>query len=234
MIMKNKLELFCKKLDLKFKDSNLLERVFIHRSYLNENKKLSLEHNERLEFLGDAVIELAVTEYLYQNFTHPEGVLTNFRSALVRGRSLSDEAKKIGLDELLQTSRGEAKNSGKAKDLLLANAFEALVGAIYLDNGFEIAKKFIDNHIIYKLETVIKTGQNIDPKGHFQELAQEKFSITPTYKVIDESGPDHNKQFNVATYLGNKIIAHGSGSSKQDAQIEAAREALKLWDSIEL
>lgn len=222
------------KIGVKFSNRELLERVFIHRSYLNEVKNPSLKHNERLEFLGDAVLELAVTEYLYNKYDKPEGILTNLRSAIVRGRSLSDEAKKHGLDELLLTSRGEEKNVGKAKDLLLANAFEALIGAIYLDKGYERSKAFVEKHVIYKLDDVIKNGQNIDPKGRFQELAQDKYSITPTYKVISESGPDHNKQFIVMLQLNDKDIAKGEGSSKQVAQIEAAANGLQVWDQIEL
>jgi ribonuclease-3 len=230
----DKLLEFEKSIGITFQNRPVYERVFIHRSYLNENKQKDLEHNERLEFLGDAVIELAVTEYLYKNFTHPEGILTNWRSAIVRGKSLSDEAKKIGLDNMLMTSRGEAKNAGKAKDLLLANALEALIGAIYLDQGFDIAKKFINDHIVYKLDDVVSSGQNIDPKGRFQELSQEKFAITPTYKVLSENGPDHNKIFIVGLYLTDKKIADGTGSSKQTAQVEAARNALEVWDSITL
>jgi len=229
-----KLAEFEKSIGIVFKDRSIYERVFIHRSYLNENKQKELEHNERLEFLGDAVIELAVTEYLYKNFSHPEGILTNWRSAIVRGKSLSDEAKKIGLDNMLMTSRGEAKNTGKAKDLLLANALEALVGAIYLDQGYDIANKFINEHVVYKLDEVVSSGQNIDPKGRFQELSQEKFAVTPTYKVLSESGPDHNKIFIVGLYLVEKKIADGTGSSKQTAQVEAARNALNVWDTITL
>lgn len=231
---KEKLDDLEKKLGIKFNDRKLYERVFIHRSYLNENKRKELEHNERLEFLGDAVIELIVTEFLYKKFNHPEGILTNWRSAIVRGKSLSDEAKIIGLDELLLTSRGESKNVGKAKDLLLANVLEALVGAIYIDLGYEKAQEFVSKHVIYKLDEVIKSGQNIDPKGRFQELSQEKFSITPTYIVVSETGPDHNKKFVVSANLGEKFIANGSGASKQSAQVEAARAALENWDKITL
>lgn len=221
-------------LGIKFNNRELIERVFIHRSYLNENKNRQLEHNERLEFLGDAVLELAVTQYLYNHYLEPEGVLTNWRSAIVRGKSLSDEAKILHLDELLLTSRGEAKNTGKAKDLLLANTFEALIGAIYLDLGYQTAQDFIEKYVIYKLDEVIKSGANIDPKGRFQELTQEKFSITPTYQVVRELGPDHNKLFTVALYLGEKKIAEGEGSSKQIAQTEAAKAALEIWDTITL
>lgn len=221
-------------LGLNFKNKGLLERVFIHRSYLNENKGRNLEHNERMEFLGDAVLELAVTEYLYNHYQHPEGVLTNWRSAIVRGKSLSDEAKRLELDRLLQTSRGEAKNEGKAKDLLLANCFEALIGAIYLDQGYDTAFSFVEKNVIYKLDDIIKGGQHIDPKGRFQELTQEKWSVTPNYVVLSESGPDHNKIFKVGLYLNDKLISEGGGSSKQIAQVDAAKAALEIWDSIVL
>lgn len=232
--MDQKLEDLASKLGLSFKNPELLERVFIHRSYLNENKSRQLEHNERLEFLGDAVLELAVTEYLYLHYKHPEGVLTNWRSAIVRGKSLSDEAKKLELDTFLMTSRGEAKNAGKAKDLLLANCFEALIGAIYIDLGYKSAFDFVDKYVIYKLDEVVNGGQHIDPKGHFQEMTQEKWSITPSYNVISEAGPDHNKQFKVGLYLSDKLISEGEGSSKQIAQVEAAKAALEVWDTIVL
>jgi len=218
----------------KFKNRDLIKQAFIHRSYLNENRSFGLEHNERMEFLGDAVLELAVTEHLFHNYQKPEGILTNWRSAVVRGRSLSDEAKRLKIDGLLQTSRGEAKNDGKAKDLLLANAFEALVGAIYLEFGYTKSYKFIEKFLVYKLPEIIKNGENIDPKGRFQELAQDKFSITPTYTVIEENGPDHNKHFTISANLADKEIARGDGQSKQSAQIAAAKNALVDFDKIEL
>jgi len=218
---------------IQFKDKSLLETVFIHRSYLNEHKNTNLEHNERLEFLGDAVLELAVTRYLYNNYNRPEGELTNWRSALVKGESLSEEAKKLGMNGLIKTSRGEAKNVGKARDLILANAFEALIGAIYLDRGFEIAAKFIETFICYKLPNILEKGLYYDPKSKFQELSQEQFGVTPTYEVLSESGPDHAKIFIVGAYLGEKKIADGNGHSKQRAQTEAARAALEKWDQLD-
>ncbi|MCX6812719.1 MAG: ribonuclease III [Candidatus Berkelbacteria bacterium] len=218
---------FAKKNNLKFNDEKLLENVFIHRSYLNEHRGLGLEQNERLEFLGDAVLELAVTEYLFTKFNRPEGEMTSWRSALVKGESLSEEAKNIGMDEYICVSRGEAKNVGKARDLILANAFEALIGAIYLDLGFDTAKKFIEEHISYKLENIISGENHIDAKSRFQELVQEKFSITPSYETISESGPDHNKKFVVAILIGEQKIAEGEGNSKQRAQIAAAAKALE-------
>ncbi|HOX41325.1 MAG TPA: ribonuclease III [bacterium] len=221
-----------KKIGIQFKDKSLLERVFIHRSYLNEHKTLNLEHNERMEFLGDAVLELASTEYLYNKYSRPEGELTNWRSALVKGESLSEEAKKLGINDLIRTSRGESKNVGKARDIILANAFEALIGAIYLDQGYEKAYDFVLNNICYKLETILKQGLHLDAKSRFQELSQEKFGVTPTYEVIREEGPDHAKQFEVGAYLGETKVSTGEGASKQRAQTEAAQKALESWESI--
>lgn len=226
------LEEFQKEIGIQFKDKSLLEQVFIHRSYLNEHKTLQLEHNERLEFLGDAVLELAVTVYLYNNFDKPEGELTNWRSALVKGESLSEEAKRLKMNELIKTSRGEAKNVGKARDIILANAFEALIGAIYLDGGFEPAYEFVLKNIIYKLNLILEEGSHLDAKSRFQELAQEKFGVTPTYDVISESGPDHSKTFIVGAYLNKSQVGEGNGASKQKAQIEAAQNALDQWDKL--
>jgi len=227
------LEEFEQSIEIQFKDKSLIELVFIHRSYLNEHKNIP-EHNERLEFLGDAVLELAVTRYLYDNFGQPEGELTNWRSALVKGESLSEEAKRLGLDSLLKTSRGEAKNVGKARDILLANAFEALIGAIYLDQGFDLASAFILKNICYKLDDILKTGLHYDAKSKFQEMSQEKFGITPNYEVLSEDGPDHNKTFIVAAYLSDKKVGEGTGQSKQSAQTEAAASALEIWDKIKI
>jgi len=217
---------------VQFRDKSLLERVFIHRSYLNEHKTLNLEHNERLEFLGDAVLELATTKFLYENYDRPEGDLTNWRSALVKGESLSVEAKRIGMDQFLKTSRGESKNIGKARDILLANAFEALIGAIYLDQDFDEAYNFVLKNIIYKLDNILENGLYFDAKSRFQELSQDKFGITPSYEVAKEEGPDHNKIFTVVAYLNEKQVGTGDGSSKQKAQTNAAQNALDNWDEI--
>jgi ribonuclease-3 len=226
------LEDFEKKIGIQFKDRSLLERVFIHRSYLNEHKESNLEHNERLEFLGDAVLELAATKFLYETFNKPEGELTNWRSALVKGESLSEEAKRLGMDPYIKTSRGEAKNVGKARDIILANAFEALIGAIYLDLGFEVAFDFVMKNICYKLDNILKMGLQYDAKSKFQEMAQEQFGITPTYFVKSEIGPDHAKVFTVSAHIGNKEVSVGEGPSKQKAQSNAAQKALENWEEI--
>lgn len=225
---------FEKSVGVVFSDKKILETVFTHRSYLNEHKSLKIEHNERLEFLGDAVLELAVTQYLYNKFDRPEGEMTNWRSALVKGESLSAEAKRLDMDDYIKTSRGEAKNTGKARDLILANAFEALIGGIYIDQGFEKASEFIIKNVVYKIDDIISNQSYYDAKSKFQEKSQERFGITPTYDSVSETGPDHNKIFLVAVYLGKKKIAEGEGSSKQRAQLDAAANALKDWDNISL
>ncbi len=227
------LEEFVAKIGIQFKDKSLLETVFIHRSYLNEHKTLNLKHNERLEFLGDAVLELAVTRYLYDTYDSPEGELTNWRSALVKGESLSCEAKRVGMDPLIKTSRGEAKNVGKARDIILANAFEALIGAIYLDQGFDKASDFVLENICYKLDNILTNNLYQDAKSKFQEQAQDQFGITPTYNVLSESGPDHSKIFIVGAFLGDKKVGEGSGPSKQRAQIDAAAVVLGRWPEVE-
>lgn len=223
---------FKKKIDVNFKNEAVLDTVFIHRSYLNEHRGSNLSHNERLEFLGDAVLELCVTEFLYNKYSKPEGEMTNLRSSLVKGESLSEEAKKLGINDLIKTSRGEAKNTGKARDLILANAFEALIGAIYVDQGYKMAYKFVENHIIYKLDDILEKGLFYDPKSKFQEMSQENLGITPTYELISESGPDHNKIFIMGAYLDDKKVGEGNGQSKQKAQSEAAKDSLAGWDDI--
>lgn len=223
------LSTFERKIGIKFKNKNLLQQAFVHRSYLNEHPDFPLSHNERLEFLGDAVLELAVTEYLYKNYPNPEGELTAFRSALVKGKRLSFIARKLGIEELLLLSRGEQKSTGKARDLILANAFEALIGAIYLDKGYPIVKKFLEKNLIIYLPEILEKKLYLDAKSYFQELAQEKTGITPVYKVLSESGPDHAKVFEVGVYLNEQLVGKGKGYSKQEAQQNAAEEALKEW-----
>lgn len=227
------IEQFQKKIGIEFKIKALIETVFIHRSYLNEHRSLNIEHNERLEFLGDAVLELCTTEYLYKTFPNKaEGEMTNWRSALVKGESLSKESKRIGINELLKTSRGESKNTGKARDLLLANALEALIGAIYLDQGYNTAYTFVEKNILYKLPEIVENGLFYDPKSKFQEMSQEQLGVTPTYEMISESGPDHAKVFVMGAYLGEKKVGEGSGQSKQKAQSSAANDALSRWSEI--
>jgi len=213
---------------IKFNNPDLLQSALTHRSYLNENRKWPLPHNERLEFLGDAVLELIVTEYLFKNFPNPEGDLTNLRSALVNYKMLSEIASEMGLEEHILLSKGEAKDTGRARQVILANAFEALIGAIYLDAGFDVSKKFIDGFVINHLDKIVSEGKILDPKSKFQELAQEKLGVTPHYKVLSEWGPDHNKNFEVGVFVNDKQIATGVGSSKQEAEIAAAGNGLKV------
>ena len=216
-------------LNIIFNNKDLLKNALIHRSYLNEHKNFNLEHNERLEFLGDAVLELIVTDYLYHNYKDPEGILTNWRSSLVNAVSLSKISKKLKIYEYLYLSKGESKdNNEKAKNYILSNALEAIIGAIYLDQGYKITEKFIKNNLIIHLEKIIKDKLYIDSKSLFQEKSQEILNITPHYKVMSESGPDHNKKFIVAIYIDKKLIANGEGYSKQEAQTNAANNALKI------
>lgn len=228
--MEKKLFDFESKNNLNFKNKTLLRQVFVHRSYLNENSGFDLDNNERLEFLGDAVLELVVTEYLYIKYKNPEGELTNWRSALVKGTMLAEIANKIGINDLMYLSRGESKSIGKARQLILANAFEALIGAIYLDGGYKPAKKFIENNLIIYLKEILENRLYKDSKSLFQELSQEKDGITPQYKVISEIGPDHAKKFTVGVYLGEAMEGNGMGSSKQEAEQMAAQDALKKYE----
>jgi ribonuclease-3 len=219
-----------RKIEVKFKDNELLQTALTHRSYLNENRKWPLAHNERLEFLGDAVLELVTTEHLYKNFPNPEGELTNFRSALVNYKMLSLIASEIELDKHILLSKGEAKDTGRARQVILANAMESVIGAIYLDSGFETARTFINKFVLSKLGEIASEGNILDPKSKFQELTQEKLGITPHYKVLSEWGPDHNKNFEVGVFVGERQIASGQGPSKQEAEIAAAENGLKNSD----
>ena len=217
------------KLNIEFKNKDLLKQAFCHRSYLNENPDFPLEHNERLEFLGDAVLELIVTEYLFKNYPgKTEGELTNWRSALVNSQMLSKVAKKLGFNDFLLLSKGEEKDVGKAREYILANTFEAFIGALYLDEGYKSCQKFVLENLIIHLSEIIKKGLFKDPKSRFQEEAQERLKITPSYKVLEEWGPDHAKHFVVGVFLGDEMIAKGEGSSKQEAEEEAAKRALKI------
>jgi ribonuclease-3 len=221
---KDKLE---EMLGVKIKDEDLFTSAFTHRSYLNEHRSFPLPHNERLEFLGDAVLELISTEHLYRNYDHSEGELTNFRSALVNYKMLSDIAKKIGIEQFLQMSRGEAKDTGRARQVILANAIEALIGALYLDQGHESTKAFVEKYILVELPEIISGEKYVDPKSKLQELVQERRGVTPTYNVISESGPDHNKTFVVGAYIHHNEIGRGEGPSKQEAEVSAASNALE-------
>jgi len=229
--MEKQLKAVEKTIGIKFKNKKMLEQAFVHRSYLNEHPNFELDHNERLEFLGDAVLELVVTEYLYNNFPNPEGELTNWRASLVNSRMLAKIGNDIAFEDCLYLSKGEAKDTGKARQFILANAMEALIGAIYLDQGWEIAKQFVLRWIVSKLGDVLDLGLWMDPKSRFQESAQDIVGVTPTYKVVREDGPDHAKQFVVAVYLEKEKIAEGEGGSKQEAQVAAAEAALakKKW-----
>jgi len=217
-------------LNLKFKNQNLLKQALTHRSYLNENSNLELDHNERLEFLGDAVLELVVTEYLHQNYKNPEGELTSWRAALVNAEMLSKKAKELGLNEDILLSKGEAKDMGKARNYILANALEALIGAIYLDQGYETAKQFVKENILIELPSILENKLYLDAKSQFQERAQEEVNITPEYKVLKEWGPDHDKKFKIGVYLDTALVASAIGSSKQEAQQKAAEKALEKKD----
>ncbi len=217
-----------KSLEIPLKADGHLEQAVVHRSYLNEHPEFPLAHNERLEFLGDAVLELVVTEYLYVNFPNPEGELTTWRSALVNGDSLAVIAQDLNIEPYLYMSKGEEKDAnGKARRYILANAMEAIIGAVYLDLGWEVSKSFVLKHVVSKLADIIKEQSYIDPKSKFQEAAQSRLSVTPSYKVLEESGPDHLKTFIMGAYLGKDLIAKGEGTSKQEAQISAAAAALK-------
>jgi ribonuclease-3 len=218
-----------KELNISFKNKNLLIQAFCHRSYLNENPDFYLDHNERLEFLGDAVLELVVTEYLYKNYPKKaEGELTNWRAALVNAKMLSETAKELGFNDFLLLSRGETKELGKARQYILANTFESLIGAFYLDQGYKTCQNLIEKKLIVKLSDIIKKGLFKDAKSLFQEEAQEKTGITPVYKVLKEWGPDHAKHFIIGVFLNKKLVAKGECSSKQEAEEKAAENALKL------
>lgn len=215
------------KLGIPFINKNLLMQAFLHRSFLNENTGVGMPHNERLEFLGDAVMELIVTDYLYHTYQNkPEGELTAFRASLVNTNTISDAAKNLGFEEYLLLSKGEAKDTGKARAYILANTFEAFTGALYLDQGYAAAEKFIQKHLIPELATIIDQGLWRDAKSFVQEKSQELEGGTPSYKVLHETGPDHDKTFTVGIYFRDQKIAEGKGSSKQEAETSAARNAL--------
>jgi len=211
----------------KFKDHDLLKNAFVHRSYLNEHKESKMVSNERLEFLGDAVLELVVTEYLFSNYPNPEGELTNWRSALVKGEMLAKIARELSLGDYLFLSHGEEKSGGREKDYLLANTLEAVLGVIYLALGYKKAQKFVEKFLLVHLDYILDTGSHIDAKSKLQELAQDKAGATPGYELQHEEGPDHDKVFTMAAYIGKRMVGKGKGSSKQIAEQKAAEDALK-------
>ncbi|MEI7498489.1 MAG: ribonuclease III [Candidatus Falkowbacteria bacterium] len=216
---------------LTFKDQSLLRQAVVHRSYLNEHPEFPISHNERLEFLGDAVLEIIVTEYLFHKYPDtPEGDLTNWRASLVNAKMLATVASELDIEDFLYLSRGEAKDkNSKARQYILANTIEALIGSMYLDQGLRAAKKFIVKHILGRLSHILSNQLYVDPKSKFQEMSQEKYKITPHYKILSETGPDHAKMFDVGVFLHDDMVARGRGSSKQEAQIDAAANALTTY-----
>ena len=218
---------FQESINITFNNRALLEQAFIHRSFINENPRSGLEHNERLEFLGDAVLELVVTEFLYEAYPHHnEGNLTAYRSALVNAVTLGKVADELGFNDLMKLSKGEAKDVSRARSSILADAYEAFVGALYLDQGYASAKMFISKTVLVKTEDIVKQGLYKDAKSFVQEKAQEVRSVTPSYRVLGEEGPDHDKRFRVGIYFGEDLVSEGIGKSKQEAETEAARAAL--------
>ena len=217
------------KLGFEFQNIQLLVTALTHRSYVNEHKKSVSEHNERLEFLGDAVLELVVTDYLYHNFTEQEGILTSWRAALVRTESIGEAGTLLGYEPLVRMSRGEKQGGDRARQQILANAFEAVTGSIYLERGYDDAAAFINKHIISKLDVILESGSWRDAKSHLQEVSQRMDSMTPQYRVIEEVGPDHDKIFTLGVYVGDKLMGKGTGPSKQVAQQQAAQAALEEY-----
>jgi len=224
--MDKKYKDFEKLISVKFKNKDLLDQAFVHKSYVNESCEHK-EHNERLEFLGDAVLELVVTEFLFSHYNKPEGELTNFRSALVRGANLAEIAKKLNLGQYLHLGKGEEKSGGRQKGYILANAVEALIGAIFLDQGYKKCHEFITKFIVSYLGEILEKGLDVDPKSRLQEISQSKFNVTPCYKLISESGPDHSKVFVMGVFVGEEKFGEGTGSSKQQAEQNAAAAAMK-------
>lgn len=219
------------KLGFEYDNLDLLITALTHRSYVNEHKKSVSEHNERLEFLGDAVLELIVTDYIFRNFSEPEGILTSWRSALVRTESIGEAGGKLGFESLIRMSKGEKNGSDRARQQILANAFEAVTGSIYLEKGYDAAAKFIADNILVKLDGIMESGSWRDPKSHLQEVSQRIDNHTPSYRVLEEVGPDHDKIFTLGVFVGDKLMGKGTGPSKQTAQQVAAKAALEAYDA---
>ena len=221
---------FEEKINISFKDKNLLKQAFIHRSYINENPKSGINHNERLEFLGDAVLELSITEALYKKYPREtEGELTSYRSALVNATIISEVAQDLGMNDFLLLSKGEAKDIGRARQYILANTFESFVGSLYLDQGYEKARGFLEKSLLPYLKEIIDKRLYLDPKSHLQQLVQDQKGITPIYRVLSEYGPDHAKSFSIGAFIDEKLLGEGSGSSKQAAEQAAASSALEHY-----
>jgi len=216
-----------RELKFTFSNQNILHQALVHRSYLNEHPRFQLPNNERLEFLGDAVLELVVTDHLYHQYENPEGELTNWRASLVNATRCAEVAREMDLERYLYLSKGEAKDTNmKSRNYILANAVEALIGAIYLDQGYDVAAAFVHERIILKLPEILESHSYLDAKTNFQELTQAKVGLTPTYKVLEEIGPDHDKKFTIGVFVGGDMAGTGTGSSKQEAQMSAAQDAL--------
>lgn len=221
------------KLNITFNNEAIFKKALVHRSYINEAKEQDLHHNERLEFLGDAVLELIVTSYLFKHYPErPEGELTSFRSAVVKTESLAETSLRLEVGEYLYMSKGEESTGGRTRPYILANAYEALLGAIYLDNGYEVAEDFVDRTLLIKMQEIVEKRLDIDNKSKLQEIAQEIFNYTPTYQVMNEEGPDHNKIFTVAVIVTNQTFGTGEGKNKQEAEQNAAQVALENWNAL--
>ncbi len=230
---KQKLDEFAKKVDIKINDYTFFAECLTHRSYLNENNGENVNNNERLEYLGDAVLELISTEYLFEKYTdRPEGDLTSFRAALVRTESLAEESLRLNVGEYIYMSNGEERTGGRTRPYILANTFEAILGALYLDSGYEACRTFVHKQLLYKTDKIVKNRLDIDAKSKLQEVAQEILKVTPVYELQEATGPDHNKKFSMAVYLNDLQFGTGSGRSKQDAEQKAARYALQNWDKL--
>ena len=221
------------KLGFKFFDPSLLVTALTHRSYVNEHKKMVKNHNERLEFLGDAVLELVSSDFLYKNYDYPEGVMTALRAALVRTESICEAGKELGYEPLVRMSKGEKMGSARAHDSILADCFEAVIGAVYLDQGYDVAREFIARHILVKIDVILEEESWREPKSYVQELSQRIMGLTPIYRTLKEDGPDHDKVFTVGLYIGDSLKGKGAGHSKQEAQTEAAKEGVKYFRSIQ-